>query len=259
MGRPGAANVTTDLSGESAAAAHPNIYSFHDYRAFLKVHLHWLDSMHGGYSIRATSLNAGMGESNLPQVIRGTRNLTPQAQKKLFPLLKLSNQELSFLRLLCQLADAHSDQDRQAAIAGMQRFGSYKKHNQKNTVSYQYMSKWYYVVIREMTFLPDFNLDAKWIRERLHQKIPLSSIQEALDFLTQNGFIQIDKNGKVIKEVRHIDASGGIYKVALGEFHRQMFEGAIDSIRTIPRDDRLIDSNTFPVAKDDIPHIGLHP
>jgi uncharacterized protein (TIGR02147 family) len=127
----------------------------------------------------------------------------------------------------------------------MGRFPLFQKHNGRDAQAYEYLTHWYHVAIREMAALPGFKLDAEWIRDRLQESVPLKEIQVALEFLTANGYLKVKADGSVLPPENAIDCSGGVYRIALGQYHRQIFELATRSIDSVPREEREIQGHTI--------------
>lgn len=232
-------------------APRPEIYAYHDYRAYLRDAFAFLKKQRSVHSLRDASKQAGVAESYLALVVRGERNLTPKAVDKLAPLLKLRPPERSFLNLLCEVADSDTAEERVRALKKAQRFQSYRDHNPSEIEVYKYLTGWYFVAIREMTGLPDFSLDPKWIQSKLKTHVPIQEIEQATQFLVKNGYIQFDEKGQVRKPDKHLDCVGGVYRVALTKFHQEMLALAQQSIENTPREQRWIDANTFPIRMEE--------
>ena len=60
---------------------------------------------------------------------------------------------------------------------------------------FKILSQWYNLVIRELSFLPDFEPSAEWITEKIGHKITLQQAEEALQFLIEAGYL-IFKDGR---------------------------------------------------------------
>lgn len=65
-------------------------------------------------------------------------------------------------------------------------------------------------------------------------------IREALEFLLTNGYLERKADGGVHTPEKRIDCLGGVYRIALTQFHREMFELAGRSIEAVPGDRRSI-------------------
>ncbi|MCB0367223.1 MAG: TIGR02147 family protein [Bdellovibrionaceae bacterium] len=227
----------------------PDIHRYHDYREYLR---DWVDhkrSTQPQFSLRKMALELKTSVSLLTMILKGDRNLSKELFEKLCPYLGLSASESSYLGQLKIVSDSDSQKDRVAALKRLQRFHGYQEQNSTDLEAHKYMAKWYYVAIREMTAMPDFQADPKWIRKRLKKKVSSREIREALAFLFDHGFIERDpKTKKVTIPTKQLDCSEGIYKLSLSQFHSQMFELATDSISTTPRERRWINGHTAAIT-----------
>lgn len=132
----------------------------------------------------------------------------------------------------------------------MQKFSEYQQKSKKELEVFKYLTKWYYVAVREMAFQPDFKLDPKWIQGRLLKKLPLKEIKDAIDFLLKNEFILSDDKGRVTVPEKQISCFGGIFRLSLTQFHKQVFALAADSIESVPRTERTLLGHTFSISQE---------
>ena len=200
--------------------------------------------------MRKLSIKMGMGSGFLSLVLSGARGLTDEAQVKLLRFLGLNRAEELFFKALRKLDESSLQEDKLEAFRGIQRFRNYKTKSPKESQVYQYLTKWYYVAIREMALQSDFQVDAAWISEQLLFKVSVKEARAALVFLEANGFIKINSDKKVEVPERQIDCFGGVYKLSLTEFYRQMFALAHESIGLVPSEERSVLGHTFSITED---------
>jgi uncharacterized protein (TIGR02147 family) len=225
------------------AAIRPDIYQYHDYRLFLKDWFGYLKTVKSGFSVRALARNSGLSESYLSMVLSGDRNLSAQKLTRLSPFLGLDQSQQSYLGWLRTIIEADEEDERLEALKKIQRFEKYRALNSRDIEDYEYLTHWYYVSIREMTALPDFVLDADWIRRRLKNRVGVEEIREAIEFLTMHGYLSIE-NGKCLRPDKPVHGKTGVIRPALIKFHREMLSQACDSIETTPREERNISAHT---------------
>ena len=229
-------------------ASRPDIYGYHDYRVFLRDFFLYRKAMESSFSLRALCREANLASGYLPMVLSGLRSLSGKALAKLARPLGLQMPELSYLELLCTMADADSPQVRLDALERIQRFRSYRELNPREIEVYRYLTRWYYVAIREMTALEGFRADAAWIQERLRAKVPLKEIEQALEFLKSNGYLEVLPDGTAKLPQKDVQCVGGVYRIALAQFHREMLTRASDSLSHTSSEERTITGHTVAVA-----------
>lgn len=222
----------------------PEIFHYHDYLIFLRDWLAYRKASQPGFSMRSLAKEAGLASGYLPMVLSGDRPLSPGAVTKLGPFLGLNPSELSFFENLVTLGTSDSHEVRVTALERMRRFSKFEKLNAVNTHAFEYLTHWYYVAIRELATIPGFKADPIWIQKRLRFSIPLNDIKCALQFLIEHKFIEMKPDGSVVPPQDFLDCSGGIYRLALAEFHREVLGLAGRSIEITPSADRNILGNT---------------
>jgi uncharacterized protein (TIGR02147 family) len=221
----------------------PNIYDFLDHNSFLK---NWMDFLKESKKIglRAMASAAGVSPAALSLCLSGERNWTLKLIGKLMPHLDLKKPEQEALRLLFQIGNTEDPNERLAAFDELRRLPGYATKQRDSSTIYLYLRHWLNVTIRELVNLPDFQADVKWISERLRFSPSDLEIERALKFLSKEGYIQQNTDGKWIIGQRHLDCQEGVFKLSLGEYHRQILGLAQRSIEEIPRELRLIMGHT---------------
>lgn len=195
--------------------------------------------------MRGLAKKAKFSTGYLPMMIKGKRKLSEQVLERLQPYLKLNATEFNYLQLLCSFEDARSPAEQAAVLSRMQNLRSYSQSHEKEYQAYNYLSHWYYVAIREMINLPHFNRSPEWIQSQLWETVPRSKIQKAISFLEEQGFIELQGEFGARQVAKDVDCMGGIYRLALGQFHREMLKLTSDSIDKVTKEQRHILGHTL--------------
>lgn len=232
----------------------PNIFRYHDYMEFLKDWLEYLKTEQSGFSLRKLAADAGIAIGYLPMALSRKRPLTEKALKKLLPKLKLQPRERTFLLLLRTIAESEDQSERVQALTKIQKFKMYRENNFGEVEVHRYLTKWFYVCIREMSMIEGFSADPHWIRSRLRGQLTIVEIELALKFLVENGFMKED-NGQLRAVERNLDCREGAFKLSLGKFHTDMLEFAQKSIAEVPRAQRSLLCHTAAIREQDFPEI----
>jgi uncharacterized protein (TIGR02147 family) len=223
----------------------PQAIDYHDYREFFKSWFAYLESGDPNFSLRALARDAKISVSNLSMMLNGHRSLTKSAFEKLRPFLRLDENELEYIELLWELAEAPTPESRDRVLSRIQKRKDYRARHPKEFETFNYLSHWYFVAIREMAALPGFKANARWIHARLRGQVSLEEIEQALNFLIAHGFITADQAGALPKQ---LDCMGGVFRLALGKFHREMLKHLGESIEDVSRDQRYLLGHTFAVT-----------
>ncbi len=235
--------------------AKPDIFTYHDHIGFLRDWIQYLKKTEDSFSVRLLAKKSNVATGYLPMVLANKRELSEKGFSKLLPHLELDAQEKKFLSLLRLVGESSSSQTRIEAVNQMAHMWRFQKNNDKEIRVYEYLTKWYYVAIRELVALDDFKSDYEWIRNKLNGKLTLAEVENAMEFLIAHGFIIKDTNGKLSQVETALNCREGIFKLSLGQFHRQMFALAADSIENVPRDQRYIMGHTVAISEADFKKI----
>lgn len=228
----------------------PNIYQYHEYRTFLKDWIAYLQKDQPDFSIRKLSQKCDFAVGYLPMVLNGKRNLSETSFATLKKHLKMKADEVSYLKYMITMNDTDSREKRLEILKKMQKFQKYGDENAKELEAYKYLTKWQYVALREMAQLTDFSNDKEWIQDRMTFAVSPKEISEGLEFLIKNEFLEDVGNGKLKVKDKILDCFEGVYRLSLAEFYKQIFQLAIESIETVPRNERLLLGHTLAVSND---------
>lgn len=233
----------------------PDLFTYHDHIHFLNDWFQFLKNSKTGFSMRSLAKKSQLAVGFISMMLRRERELTEKSFQKILGHLHLNVQEMKFLDLLRIVGQSTEPQVRVAAVQKMLKLKGFRDKNNKDVRVYEYLTKWYYVAIYEMTALNGFKLDSRWVQANLGKKIGLSEIDDAFKFLQKQQFIKQDEHGNWFQTKSHLDCREGIFKLSLGEFHRQMLALAAESIETTEREHRLIMGQTMAVSVADFEKI----
>jgi uncharacterized protein (TIGR02147 family) len=234
------------------SAERPNIYAYHSLHEFLNDTIKYLTEKNHKFSLRRLAIKSGVNHGQISRLLNRHATITEKVLEKLLPELELNQEESSFLFALRSLSESKTQEDRVKAFKKILRFRNFKTLNQQNLIEHEYLSNWYYPVIRELAKLPEFKLNARWIRSQLQKKITVSEAQLAINFLVNHGYLDLDYKGRVKVTKTQITCASGIYRLAASEYHEQLLKLANESIYDVERDLREISSHTLAMPKDKI-------
>ncbi|WP_374075616.1 TIGR02147 family protein [Bdellovibrio bacteriovorus] len=228
-----------------------DLFDYHDYREFLR---DWFDHARESQSLslRDIAETCDLSTGYLPMILSGKRNLSEKSLNKLQQVLKLNQEELNYFRALLKLSDGTTSKERLQAFDDIRKSRSFRQKSSKELEVFRYLSSWLNVVIREMAYRRDFEASPEWIQARLVQKVSVKEIESSLQFLFDQGFLVKTENGQIVQAEKQLDCFSGVYRLSLGEFHKQMFGLASQSIDLTPRDQRNLLGHTFVVPENQI-------
>ncbi len=227
----------------------PTPYAFTDYREYLIAWIRHLKRARG-MSFKQFALTIGLTPAALVKNLKHWHPLDAESFRRVISCLELKSAEASFLQTLWKISDTESSAERLVAFRQLQAFSQFRRAHPQEFEAWRYLSRWHYVAIRELATAPGFRADPLWIQRRLRKKISLVEVRNALRFLQVRGFIRVLQNGAVESLQKEISCSGGIYRLALAQFHREMLAQANEAIEKVPSSARVLMGRTLNVPSE---------
>ncbi len=208
------------------------LYEYSDYRKYL--HDYYLSQKEKGahgFSYRIFSERAGLRSPNyFKMVMEGSRNLSLKMIHRFAKALKLDQRQQAFFEALVQFNQSTDPEEKDFYFRKMITFREYRQSTQLVVDQYEYLSRWYYVAIREMLALEDFNPDPKEIAYRLNPPIHERQAEEALKLLLQLGLITKGSRGKLKQKESKLATEETIASIAAFNYHRQMIRLGMEAL-----------------------------
>lgn len=231
---------------EAGAVERPDVARFTDYRGYLKAMTAYLRATRPGFSFRSFARRAGFASPNyLKLVTDGLRNLAPESVERFARGLGLNKREHELFRMLVLLANARSDEERNAIYARLRERVVGDEIAQLRDDQFAVYDMWWALVVREMVTLPDFELDARWIARRLRPRVRVSQAQRALDLLLRLGLVVVGEDGKATPAEPTISTGPEVTSLGVRNHHRAHLELASRSLDEVDRAERNITSLTL--------------
>lgn len=228
----------------------PDIFRYHQYQEYLKDWLNYQKHLSKKFSLRKLAREQSLAVGYLPMILANKRPLSFIGLRKIMPALGLNRSEQQFLEIIHLLGTTSSQEVRMDCLRKMKSFAKFRSLNKKETEISVYLSHWYYAVIRELSAFKDFKLDPVWIQDQLRLSVPLQEVKEAITFLIENQYLLVNESGVVIPPDKHLVCEGGIYRVALGQYHREFLNLATKSIENSDSSERYLLGHTFSISSE---------
>ncbi|MBI4238512.1 MAG: TIGR02147 family protein [Deltaproteobacteria bacterium] len=231
-----------------------NLFSYLDYRAFLRDWYAAMKRTQRAFSFRAFALRAGFTSPNfLKLVMDGARNLTEKSLPKFMIGLRLNKQEQEFFRNLVGFNQAADTAERDRYY---QRLLSSRKYNELRPIErqqYEYYAAWYHPVIRELVTAPDFDGTPTWIANRLNPAITPAQVEKSLGLLEQLGFLQRTSEGRWAQTSTLVSTGAEVRSVMLLNYHRNLLDLTKTILDITPASERDVSALTLGIAKERLP------
>lgn len=223
----------------------PSVYEYLDFRAFLRDHFEASKATKKHYSYRYFARHANLSSSNfLKLVIQGKRNLGPSTIEGFAKALKLDGHEAGFFATLVTLGQAQTVAERNRAFEQVAANRRFRAARRLEGPLFEYLTRWYYPVIRELAARADFREEPRWIAAQIRPRVTAEQARAGLATLEQLGLLVRDERGRLVRGDPSLTTGHEVRSVVVPAYHRQMIERAGSSVDTVAPEERDISALT---------------
>ncbi len=226
-----------------------NIYSFHEYREFLKAYLNWQKEHNPVFSHRWFTQKAGYRSTGLYlDILNGKSNLTVNMASKFAKAMKLSEREHEYLVLMILYNSCKNKTAKEQYLGEMKRFVP-TKYTQLKEHQKRYYENWYYSAIREALCIVDIADDSSSLARFLKPNITVPEVEEALETLRELDLIEQNDNGYWKVRNACLSAGAEIGPQSIRTYHHNMISLAQQSITRFPPEKRYVTSQSLAISQ----------
>jgi uncharacterized protein (TIGR02147 family) len=234
----------------------PDLLDHLDHRAYLADWFDWKKSQNPRFSHRLFARMTNQSSpSLLAQVIKGKRNLTAETTEAYVKALKFDREESEYFRLLVKLDAARTVPEKTALwtrIASTRRFQAARALDAE---SYRYLTKWYFVAVRELSLCRGFKADPSWIAKRLRPKVTVREAREAIELLTTLGLLRPDLSGDLVAAETTVTTPHEVADLAASAYHREMQRLSVAAMDRFEHEQRHVSGLTVAVPAELVPQL----
>jgi len=224
----------------------PEVFSFRDYRAFLRAFYAQNKKLGRGFSLRAFSTRARLRSSNyLKLVMDGDRNLTPDMAQRFAEACSLRGQAADYFCELVAFNQAKTAAERERVHARLLRFKRHRSVHRLDRAQEAYFSSWYIPAVRELAARADFDERPQWIARKLLPAIASREAAHAVAVLLELGLLVRGASGRLEQADALVQTAERPLGHHLVRYHRAMMERAAEALDRVPREEREIASLTL--------------
>jgi uncharacterized protein (TIGR02147 family) len=219
--------------------------AYRDYRTYLKSVLENRVSSNPGYSLRAFARDLKVSPQMLSFVLNERKGISTEVAAEIAERLNMSPAETSYFVDLVTLAHARNAQVKRLAQYRIdERLSQGPSFKTLEVEAFQAISDWHHYAILELTFVPGFKSDPKWIAGQLG--ITAFEASQAIERLQKLELLDA-RDGELRKTELNISASYGTPSSALRKLAKQLLEKAIESLETQSIDERDVTNITMAI------------
>ncbi len=234
----------------------PVVFDYLNYRLFLKdmfCHRKLKDKY---FSYRYFAGKSGFASPNyIKLVIDNKRNLTNGSIAKIAKGFSLKKREREYFENLVFMNQATDHDERDRYYRKMMSSKGYGNIQKIEKASYEYFSRWYYPVIREIAIMGDGQYTSDEIANLLIPQIKPKDTEKALELLLQLGLIKKDGEGRWKQCDRAISTGPEVKSLVITNFHRDMLRLASESMERFSSEQRDISALTISINGDKMAEI----
>jgi uncharacterized protein (TIGR02147 family) len=233
-----------------------NIFQYTDYRQFLQDYYDDQKKKKPAFSHRYFARLAGINTSAyLKLVIDGKRNLSPPTVQKFVKAIKFNKKEAEYFDNLVFFNQAKTDKTKDTYFQRLMMLKPKVKLKGLKQDQYEYYTREYYVIIRELVSLPSFVEDTEWIANTINLPLNAKQVERAIDVLLRLGLLKRDGSGKLCHSNFTVSTPPEVHSLEILNFQRSMLNMAKNILTTVPSNLRDMRSMTIPVPIESIEEI----
>lgn len=228
----------------------PAVFDYTDYRKYLVDYFKHQKAIKSFFSHRYFSNKAGLTSSNfLLLVMRGERNITPSLCCRISQAIKHSATEAVYFENMVNFNQAKTSAEKDRFYSRLITTHKQLKIQKIEDWQYEYYSKWFNPVIRELVVCEDFDGNLAALSRRLSPSITPAQAKKSLTLLLRLGLI-IKHGKKFIQSSPFLSTGPEIQSVALANFHKTTALFASEAIDKYPKSRRNISSCTINISEE---------
>jgi uncharacterized protein (TIGR02147 family) len=235
--------------------ADPSIFEYLDYRAFLRAWFAARKAEDPRVSRRELSRRAGSSSPGfLTEVMDGDRQLTGPSVAAIARALGLSRAETEFFTALVDLDQAEDTPSRNHAWERIISARGLTQARKIEGAGFEYLSNWWYPVVRELAHRRDFVADPAQIARHVRPPITEAQARKALQCLVSLGLL-VEREGKLVPADVVVTTPHEVEGLAVHNYHLGMLERAREAIDRFEPEERHLVAATLSVPASLIPQL----
>ncbi len=230
-----------------------NIFEFDNFRDFLMI----AGFPEGNYNGRSNTLQKWANRlgykspSSLNMVLKGARLPSREMQRALIKDLFLGSKEAEFFELMVEKEKCEKKgKPNTEILEKLNKLSGGKSSFQIPLKEFSLVSKWYFLVIKQLVGTPGFIEDIDWIHKKLRKKVSGRNIQLALDTLEELELIIRDESGFLAPTSKSLHMKNGPQSAAIQSHHGGMIEQGFNALTDLNTEKRQVSSLTMKMPAD---------
>lgn len=232
----------------------PSVYSYMDYRAFLRDFYQYQKSLRASYSYQFIADKVSIDRSLIIRIFNGKRHLSSKNIESFIKLVGLNNKEGFYFRELVLYCKAEKEADIKKHMERLLALTPTKQRVLRSS-EFQYFQHWYYAAIRSLLEFYHFTDDYRALAQTLKPKISVPQAREAIDLLQKLGLIEKQSSGRFVPTANHISTGEKWRSMAVTKYQAETISLSQDGLKRHPQSATDYSTITMSMNRDTITEI----
>jgi uncharacterized protein (TIGR02147 family) len=229
----------------------PNLYTFNDFRAYLRDYFAYRCQMTKSYSHRIMAKELGFPSPNyIKLVMDGQRNIGLRSIDRLLHGLQLCDREKEYFSHLVLFSQAKTNSEKNHYYGLMSSVRSPINSASVTTGAYRYYSEWFHCVVRELITREKSPVKATAIAKKIKPHVTATQVKKSIELLLELGFIFANEDGTYSQSSRVLETEHDVVSVGIRNYHFKMIDIAKECIDSVHHDKKEISSLTLCISSD---------
>ena len=226
-----------------------SIFTYIDYRLFLRDYIHEKKLNSNGFSFKVIADRAGFkARDYILRVMNGSRNLSQSGVCMLSQALRFSEKEAEYFTNLVGFNQAKKPSEKEFFFNKISAIRKYGQAQKLRNDQFEYLSEWYYVAIRSLLPVMDFKDDFAALAKFLDPPLTPGQAKKAVNLLLRLGLVQRTAQGNYTVPASSLSTGDEIASTALFQFHKQSIDLARRALDYFSASDRDISGVTMSLS-----------
>ena len=227
------------------------IEHYDNYRDFLRDWFEDRKKRFRFFSNRYFCQKAGIKSPSLfKEVVNGNRNLTEQSIPKFIRGMGLTDSDAAFFRILVHLNQAQDPKEREIYTEELKKFRDKVVKEVIPAEHYEYYSRWYHPVVRELSCLVDWKDDFRYLASLITPQVKTREVKESVAMLIRLGFLVKGDDGLYYQSAPSITSGSHVHAAGVRDLNRHFTNLGSEAIDRFSQDDRYVSSMTVGISKE---------
>ncbi|MBC75309.1 MAG: hypothetical protein CME64_04770 [Halobacteriovoraceae bacterium] len=232
------------------------LQTYTNYKAFLLSYSEDAKKRNKKWTMGVWARQLGLQDtSSITKILNGQRHPGSKLTRKLSDFFEFEHDECQYFEDLVRL-QKHGN-DPKLCIAILERMEKLHPNAHMRIIdlsTFNLISHWYCLVIREMVRLESFKEDYEWISSKLNFKVTPKEVKKTINLLLELDLLQRDDAGKLdVNQHGRVHAGNDIASEAIKRYHEQTLENAKLAIRKFTPEEREFQASCFNMSRENMP------